>query len=167
MDANFAGNFAESIQEADLVGLALIVDMHFVTGLSIGSSFPAVISDNRKQHGNSHRLPYSHKLWLHVSISFNENPPMNRALAEILVVMSLWGLLVQPVFHLDFIYSWAPRYGKGARSIHFNSCRPFSSARDLMTSNSIDRNASFFMGFQSRSFLIELDSFNLLCTSHL
>lgn len=45
MDANFAGNnFAKSIQEADLVSLALIVDMHFVTGLSIGSSFPAVLS---------------------------------------------------------------------------------------------------------------------------
>lgn len=39
MDANFAGNnFAKSIQEADLVSL------HFVTGLSIGSSFPAVLS---------------------------------------------------------------------------------------------------------------------------
>lgn len=64
MDANFAGNnFAKSIQEADLVSLALIVGMHFVTGFSIGSSFQAlsshpktVISDNRKQHGNSHAL---------------------------------------------------------------------------------------------------------------
>lgn len=94
MDANFAGNnFAKSIQEADLVSLALIVDMHFVTGLSIGSSCPLIQRLLFQTTENNMAIAIGYLTTINCGCTcpslLMRIPPMNRALAEILVVMSL------------------------------------------------------------------------------